>query len=39
MVIEAKENIILRRETHLDQLVHKLEEARVHRVIGPILAG
>jgi len=39
MVFQAKENIILRRETHLDQLVHKLEDERVRRVISPILAG
>lgn len=39
MVLEAKENLILRRETHLDQLIHKLQEERVRRVISPILAG
>ncbi|MEW5985730.1 MAG: ATP-binding protein [Chloroflexota bacterium] len=39
MVQEAKEAIILRRETHLDQLVDKLKEARVRRVITPIVAG
>ena len=39
MVIEAKERLILRRETHLDQLVDKLREERVRNVIGPILAG
>ena len=36
---QAKENLILRRETHLDQLSDKLKEERVRRVIGPILAG
>jgi len=36
---EAKEALILRRETHLDQLADKLREARVRRVIEPILAG
>ena len=36
---EAREELILRRETHLDQLVDKLEEQRVQRVIGPVLAG
>jgi hypothetical protein len=36
---EAKERIILRRETHLDQLVDKLKEARVHAVIAPMLDG
>ena len=35
----AKENLILRRETHLDQLADKLSEERVRRVIEPILAG
>lgn len=39
MVMQARENLILRRETHLDQLVDKLKEPRVHRVIAPILAG
>ena len=36
---EAREQLILRRETHLDQLADKLEEARVQRVIEPVLAG
>ena len=36
---EAKEQIILRRETHLDQLVDKLTEGRVQRVIAPMLQG
>ncbi len=39
MVRQAKENLILRRETHIDQLVDKLKEERVRRVIEPILAG
>ena len=39
MVRQACENLILRRETHLDQLADKLREPRVHRVIAPILAG
>ena len=38
-VEEAKENLILRRETHLDQLADKLQEERVRRVIEPLLAG
>ncbi|MCL2778543.1 MAG: ATP-binding protein, partial [Polyangiaceae bacterium] len=38
-VDEAKERLILRRDTHLDQLVDKLKEPRVRRVIEPILAG
>ena len=39
MVLEAKEQLILRRETHLDQLADKLREERVKRVIEPILSG
>lgn len=39
MVRQARENLILRRETHLDQLADKLREPRVHRVIAPILAS
>ena len=36
---QAKENLIVRRETHLDQLADKLQEERVRRVIEPLLAG
>jgi hypothetical protein len=36
---QAKENLILRRETHLDQLADKLREERVRRVIVPLLSG
>jgi len=39
MVAEAKERIIGRRETHIDQLVDKLSEERVRKVIEPMLAG
>jgi len=39
MILEAKENLILRRETHLDQLIDKLKEERVRRVIAPMLQG
>ncbi len=39
MFSRAKENLILRRETHLDQLADKLSEERVRRVIEPILAA
>lgn len=39
IVHQAKENLILRRDTHLDQLTDKLMEERVQRVIEPILAG
>jgi DNA polymerase III delta prime subunit len=36
---EAKERLILARATHLDSLVARLHEPRVHRVLEPILAG
>ena len=36
---EAQEQLILRRETHLDQLADKLKEDRVRRVVEPILTG
>ena len=39
MIEQAKENLILRRVTHLDQLADKLREERVRRVIEPMLAG
>jgi hypothetical protein len=39
LITEAKERLILRRETHLDQLVDKLKEPRVRRVISPMLQG
>lgn len=35
----AAEALIQRRETHLDQLIDKLREERVRRVIGPMLTG
>ncbi len=38
-VNQAKELLILRRQTHLDQLTDKLSEERVRHVIEPILAG
>ena len=38
-IIEAKEHLILRRETHLEQLTDKLKEARVQRVVEPLLSG
>ncbi len=38
-VRDARERLILRRDTHLDQLAHKLEEPRVQRVIEPLLTG
>ncbi len=39
MIRAAAENIIQRRETHLDQLSDKLQEDRVRRVIHPIIAN
>jgi hypothetical protein len=39
MVDQAKENLIARRDTHLDQLADKLQEERVRRVISPMLRG
>jgi hypothetical protein len=36
---EARERLILARQTHLDSLVDRLHEARVRRVIEPLLAG
>ena len=38
-VVDAKETLILRRDTHLDQLADKLQEERVRRVVEPLLAG
>ncbi|MCY4604790.1 MAG: ATP-binding protein [Gemmatimonadetes bacterium] len=35
----AREQLILRRETHLDQLADKLKEERVRRVVEPLLSG
>ncbi len=35
----AKEALILRRDTHIDSLTNRLREARIRRVIEPILAG
>ena len=36
---DAREQLVLRRETHLDQLTDKLQEERVRRVIEPLLSG
>ena len=36
---DAKESLILRRVTHMDQLGDKLKEERVRRVIEPVLEG
>ena len=39
MIDQAKERLILRRDTHLDQLIDKLREPRIRRVIEPVLTG
>ncbi len=39
LVMEAKERLIQRRDTHLDQLVDKLKEERFRGVIEPMLTG
>ena len=38
-VQDAREQLIRRRETHLDQLTDKLQEDRVRRVVEPVLTG
>ena len=38
-VLEARELLIQRRDTHLDSLVARLQEARVRRALEPILTG
>ncbi|GMU41973.1 MAG: hypothetical protein AMXMBFR23_28390 [Chloroflexota bacterium] len=36
---EAKERLILARQTHLDSLVARLQEPRVRRIVAPLLSG
>ena len=38
-VLDAREQLIQRRDTHLDQLTDKLREDRVRRVVEPLLVG
>ena len=38
-ILAAQEQLIRRRETHLDQLADKLKEERVRRVVEPLLSG
>ncbi len=38
-VMEAREKLVLSRQTHLHQLAERLKEARVRRVVEPILSG
>ena len=39
IMYKAQENLIYRRDTHIDILIDKLQEPRVKRVIEPILAN
>jgi hypothetical protein len=39
MLEEAKERLILARQTHLDVLVYKLAEERVYKIIAPMILG
>ena len=38
-ILDAREALIARRATHLEQLTDKLEEERVRRIIEPLLSG
>ncbi len=38
-IVDAREALVMRRDTHLDQLADKLNEPRVRRVIEPLLGG
>ncbi len=38
-ILEAQEQLVVRRVTYLDQLADKLREARVRRVVEPLLSG
>ena len=38
-ILEAREVLIRKRETHLDQLAERLKEERVRRVVEPLLSG
>lgn len=39
VIEEAKNRLILRRDTHLDSLVERLREPRVQRILEPLIAG
>ena len=39
LVEQAIQNIILRRDTHIDSLLYKLKETRVRQIIEPIILG
>ena len=38
-IVAAQERLILRRDTHIDELANKLREERVRRLVEPILTG
>ncbi|MDA0836421.1 MAG: AAA-like domain-containing protein [Planctomycetota bacterium] len=38
-ISQAVQNLILRRDTHIDSLLEKLKEERVRRVVEPVLTG
>lgn len=38
-ILKASENLIQRRDTHLDHLLDKLRQPRVRRIMAPLLAG
>ena len=38
-ILDAREVLVARRATHLEQLTDKLEEERVRRVVEPLLSG
>ena len=38
-ILDAQERLILRRDTHIDDLANRLREDRVRRVVEPILTG
>lgn len=39
LVEQAVQNIMLRRDTHIDSLLDKLKEERVRKVLDPLIAG
>jgi len=39
LVEQAIQNIILRRDTHIDSLLDKLKEPRVREIIEPVILG
>ena len=39
LILDAQEQLVLDRVTHLDQLAYRLREKRVQRVVEPLLSG